>query len=155
MRALWIAIRTGSARAARSAFFPEAAYRQVKAIADPAADYTGRLLDDLTLDLAAAHALLGPAAGHAHLLAVRVPIGYAHWVPPNVCLNRVGYYEVPNARLVYSEAGQTRSLGIASMISWRGVWYVVHLGAVVRHAAVGIVDAPSSGEGISTPSSTC
>lgn len=155
MRALWLAIRTGSVRAARPAFFPETAYRQVKAIADPAADYAGRLLGDLGLDLAAAHALLGAAAGHAHLLAVRVPAGYAHWVPPNVCLNRVGYYEVPNARLVYTEAGQTRSIGIASMISWRGVWYVVHLGAVVRRAAVGIVDAPSPGAGISTPSPTC
>lgn len=155
MRSLWVAIRTDSVRAARPAFFPEAAYRQVKAIADPAADYAGRLLGDLGLDLAAAHALLGATPGHARLLAVRVPAGYAHWVAPNVCLNRVGYYEVPNARLVYAESGQTRSLGIASMISWRGVWYVVHLGAVVRHAAVGIVDAPSSGGGISTPSSTC
>ena len=91
--------------------------------------------------------MLGAAAGRAHLLAVRVPAGYAHWVAPNVCLNRVGYYEVPNARLVYAEAGQMRSFGIASMISWRGVWYVVHLGAVVRHAAVGIVDAPSLGAG--------
>ena len=72
-----------------------------------------------------------------------------------MCLNRDGYYEVPNARMVYSLGGATRSFGIASMISWRGVWYVVHLGAVVRDAVTGIVDDPSAGAGASVPSSTC
>ena len=86
---------------------------------------------------------------------VNVPAGYAHWVSPDACYNRVGYYEVPNARVVYRQNGQLHSFGIASMISWRGVWYVVHLGAVLRPAAEGIVDDPSSGAGVSAPSSTC
>jgi hypothetical protein len=155
MAALWAGVQANSLPRARPAFFPEAAYAQVKAISDPQADYVARLLGDFRLDLAAAHALLGSDAGAAQLVAVRVPRGYAHWVNPGACYNRVGYYEVPNARLVYRQRGQLRSFGIASMISWRGVWYVVHLGAVVRPSAVGIVDAPSAGIGTSEPSSTC
>jgi hypothetical protein len=41
------------------------------------------------------------------------------------------------------------------MISWRGVWYVIHLGAAVRNVAAGVVDDPSEGPGESVPSSTC
>jgi hypothetical protein len=67
----------------------------------------------------------------------------------------VGYYEVSNARVVYREAGQLRSFGIASMISWRGVWYVVHLGAVLRQEDAGVVDEPMSGPGESSDSGTC
>ena len=153
MRALWRAIRAGALRPGLAAFFPEGAYAQLKAIAYPAADYEYRLLVDYRLDLAAAHVLLGAGASTAALVAVRVPS--AHWVDSQVCYNRVGYYEVPDSRLIYRIGGEVRSLGIASMISWRGVWYVIHLGAVERPAAVGIVDTPSSGSGTSTPSSTC
>jgi hypothetical protein len=88
-------------------------------------------------------------------VTVDVPASYAHWVSPGACYNRVGYYEVPNARVVYRQNGQVHSFGIASMISWRGVWYVVHLGAVLRSAAQGVVDDPSGGAGVSVPSSTC
>jgi hypothetical protein len=147
MRALWTGIATGSARPALGAFFPEAAYAQVKAIANPRADYLERLVAELDLDLSAAHALLGRDARHARLLAVRVPAEFAQWVAPGACLNRIGYWEVPNARVVYEVDSQTRSLGIASMISWRGVWYVVHLGAVVRQTGAGVVDDPSEGRG--------
>ena len=59
-----------------------------------------------------------------------------------------------NTRIVYSEGGQTRSLGIASLISWRGEWYVVHLGAILRGAG-GEVDRPATGAGYSAPSRTC
>ena len=57
--------------------------------------------------------------------------------------------------MVYTEAGVTRSFGIASLISWRGEWYVVHLGAVVRSGGGGVVLDPESGAGRSAPSSTC
>jgi hypothetical protein len=57
--------------------------------------------------------------------------------------------------VVYRQAGQVRSFGIASMISWRGVWYVVHLGAILRPTASGTVDEPASGEGTSAYSGTC
>jgi hypothetical protein len=155
MAALWRGVVTGAVGPALPAFFPERAYLQVKAIADPAADWHGRLVGEYALDLAASQRLLGPGAAAARLVRVQVPAGFAHWVPPGVCYNRVGYYEVPNARVVYAEGGTLHSFGIASMISWRGVWYVVHLGAVVRSAATGLIDAPAAGAGVSVPSSTC
>jgi hypothetical protein len=152
MRALWRGVRRNSLAVARPAFFPEQAYVQVKAIGDPLADFEYRLLADFRLDLAAAHALLGR---RARLRSVRVPAGFAHWVAPGVCENRVGYWELPNARVVYRDTGGVHSFGIASLISWRGVWYVVHLGAVSRSGAAGVVDDPSAGAGASLPSSNC
>lgn len=155
MNALWSGVQTNSLRAAMPAFFPLGAYQQLKQIANAAGDYTGRLVADYGLDIAAAHALLGADPGSAQLAQVQVPQSYAHWIPPGVCYNGVGYYEVPNARVVYRRNGQLASFGIASMISWRGVWYVVHLGAILRPSAGGVVDDPSAGVGESVPSSTC
>jgi hypothetical protein len=155
MAALWRGITSGRTAPALSAFFPEAAYVQVKAIGDPQADWHTRLVGGFSADIAAAHALLGRGADRARLIGVRVPAGYAHWVPPDTCYNRVGYWETPNSRLVYLEGGQVRSFGIASLISWRGVWYVVHLGAVLRTGTGGVVDDPSAGAGYPAPSSTC
>jgi hypothetical protein len=155
MAALWHGVRTGDVAPALPAFFPEGAYAQVKAIADPQADYQARLVGEYRLDIVEAHALLGPRARSARLIGVDVPGAYAHWVPPGACYNRIGYYEVPNARVVYDEDGAVRSFGIASLISWRGVWYVVHLGAVTRSGSGGVVDDPSAGRGESTASSTC
>jgi hypothetical protein len=152
MAALWAGVVHDSTSRAMPAFFPKAAYLQVKAIPDAAADYENRLVHGFTLDIRAAHALLGAGASSARLVAVRVPQGYAHWVDPGACYNRIGYYEVPNARVVYSEHGQLRSFGIASMISWRGVWYVVHFGAVLES---GVVDAPAVGPGASIDTGTC
>jgi len=149
MAALWRGVVTGHVRDAMPAFFPEAAYAQVKAIASPRKDWTDRLVHGYALDLAAAHALVRPGA---QLVRVDVPSHYGHWVPPGACYNGVGYFEVPNARVVYRQAGELRSFGIASMISWRGVWYVVHLGAVGQS---GVVDEPEAGAGASAPSSTC
>jgi hypothetical protein len=154
MRALWRAVSTGSTSAAERAFFPRPAYLQVKAIPDAGSDWQYRLLEDFKLDLAAAHAMLGQGAHGTRLKEVVVPQSYAHWVAPGACYNRTGYWEVPNARVVYLERGQERSFGIASMISWRGIWYVVHLGGVVR-LAVGMVDDPSAGVGVSVNTGTC
>ena len=153
MNDLWEAVRTGTTKPAVAAFFPERAYAQVKAIADPAGDFKSRLLGAYRLDIASAHALLGAGARNAKLIGVQVPGSYVHWVDPGACLNRIGYYEVPNSRIVYRENGQVRSFGIASMISWRGVWYVVHLGSVT--GGPGTVDDPSSGPGSPAASSTC
>jgi len=155
MRGLWAAIAGATIRTARAAFFPEAAYVQLKSVGDPAADFQYRLYADYRLDIAAAHALLGAGAGSSQLIRATAVAGYAHWVTPGVCDNTVGYYELPNARLVYRESGQLRSIGIASLISWRGVWYVVHLGAILRGSAGGVVDAPSAGPGVSVDAGTC
>jgi len=78
----------------------------------------------------------------------------AAWVPPGYCYNSSGYWHINGARLVYERDGQERSIGIASLISWRGVWYVVHFGGVVR-PAVGLVDDPESGPGYPGPAGGC
>jgi len=152
---LWAGVVEDSVTRALPAFFPLAAYVQVKAIGSPGADWKYRLVHDYALDIDAAHRLLGADPGAAKLIAVRVRSSYGHWVPPGACYNSVGYFEVPSARVVYRENGGERSFGIASMISWRGVWYVVHLGAVLREGDGGVVDEPSSGPGSSAYSGTC
>jgi hypothetical protein len=155
MASLWAGIAGGSVTPALPAFFPKGAYVQLKAIGAARSDWSNRLVHDYALDIAAAHALLGSHAGQASLVEVKVQSSYGHWVPPGVCYNEVGYYEMPNARVVYSQNGQLRSFGIASMISWRGVWYVVHLGAILRSTDTGMVDEPASGPGTSEYSGTC
>jgi hypothetical protein len=152
---LWAGVQAGATTPALPAFFPESAYVSLKAEGDPSADYTERLLGEYGEDLLAAHALLGADPAAATLVGVDVDQAYGHWVPPGTCANGIGYFEVPNARVVYSVAGQTRSFGIASMISWRGQWYVVHLGSVLRSGSGGEVDDPEAGPGAPTPSSTC
>jgi len=155
MRDLFRAVVTDSVATAQPAYFPESAYLQLKTIHNARSDYVNRLEGDFTLDIGAAHALLGSDASTAKLLEATAPSGFGHGVPPGVCDNSVGYYELPNARLVYQEDGQIRSFGIASMISWRGVWYIVHLGAILRSSDEGLVDDPSVGPGTSIPSSAC
>ena len=155
MAALWAGVVHNSLAPALAAFFPKDAYVRLKAIASASSDWTDRLVHDYRLDIAAAHALLGAGAANARLIEVNVPSSYGHWIEPGVCYNSIGYYEMPNARVVYREDGQIRSFGIASMISWRGVWYVVHLGAVLRSTDSGEVDEPASGPGVSAYSGTC
>jgi len=150
---LWLAVRTGRASFAKPAFFPLAAYKQVKAIYDAAGDWRMRLWLDFSLDVKAAHRLLGPHPAAAQLLRVVVPSGAA-WIDPGVCYNKVGYWHVAGPRVVYRLRGQVRSFGIASLISWRGVWYVVHFGGITR-PAVGMVDAPAAGPGYPGPQGGC
>ncbi len=149
---LWLAVTTGNPRFARPGFFPVAAYEQVKAEPYPAADWQDRLWYDFVLDVRAAHRLLGSGAT---LDRVIVPKAYAAWVYPGACHNTIGYWHVPGARVVYRAHGKERSFGIASLISWRGVWYVVHLGAVKRTVVTGIVDQPAAGPGVPGPPGGC
>ena len=153
MADLWLAVTTGNPRLALPAFFPVAAYRQVKAIPYPTADWQDRLWYDFTLDVGAAHELVDDR--DARLVQVIVPTYDAAWVYPGYCYNSEGYWHVGGARVVYLEHGQERSLGIASLISWRGVWYVVHFGAVLRSVVTGIVDQPAVGPGIPGPAGGC
>jgi hypothetical protein len=152
MADLWLAVTTGNPRFGQPAFFPVAAYKQVKAIPYAAADWQDRLWYDFTLDVRAAHGLLGPGA---RLARVIVPAADAAWIYPGACYNSTGYWHVSGARVVYREHGQERSFGIASLISWRGVWYVVHFGAVLRSVVTGVVDQPAVGPGIPGPPGGC
>ncbi len=151
MTDLWLAVTTGNPRFAQPAFFPEAAYEQLKAIPYPAADWHNRLWYDFALDVGAAHGLVRGA----RLLRVIVPESEAAWVYPGACYNTIGYWHVGGARVVYTERGQERSFGIASLISWRGVWYVVHFGEVLRPVVTGVVDQPAMGPGIPGPPGGC
>lgn len=159
MTDLWAAVVTGRASLAAQSFFPLAAYTQVKAIADPSADWQSRLFGDFRLDVAAVHHFLGRGARRDSLVRVIVPAAGAAWINPGVCYNAVGYWHVGGARLVYlrhgRHRGQLRSIGIASLISWRGRWYVVHFGAVLRAGAGGVVDTPATGPGIPGPAGGC
>jgi hypothetical protein len=152
MADLWLAVTTGNPRFSRPAFFPEAAYEQLKAIPYPAADWQDRLWYDFALDVGAAHGLV---ARSARLVRVIVPESEAAWVYPGACYNTIGYWHVGGARVVYTEHGQERSFGIASLISWRGVWYVVHFGEVLRPVVTGVVDQPAVGPGIPGPPGGC
>ncbi len=154
MSALWNGIVTDSLSRSLPASFPEQAYEQLKVISDAQSDYEDRLVRDFSLDVTAAHDRLG-ADPSTVLVGIDVPAHYGHWVPPGVCDNRIGYFEVANSRVVYEQDGVTHSFGIASLISWRGVWYVVHLGAILRSTETGVVEDPELGMGISEPSSTC
>lgn len=149
---IWLAVTTGKPEYALPAFFPEKAYEQVKAIADPNADWQDRLWYDFKLDVAALRPYVSP---RAKLLKVIFPTMYSVWVLPGECYNSIGYWHAPGTRVVYEQGGVTRSFGIASFISWRGVWYVVHLGALSRAAAVGVVDDPQTGPGTPGPPGGC
>jgi hypothetical protein len=155
MTDLWVALVSGRPRPGVQAFFPLTAYQQVKAIADPAADWRSRLLADFRLDVAAAHHFLRQTRGRPRLVRVIVPTAQAAWIDPGVCDNSVGYWHVAGPRMVYRQDGRVRSIGIASLISWRGRWYVVHLGAVLRNTPAGVVDQPQDGPGTPGPPGGC
>jgi hypothetical protein len=152
---LWAAIASGRPDLGLPAFFPLVAYEQVKAIADPAADWHNRLVAEFRQDVLAAHALLDGRGRHSTLVRVVVPEAESDWIDPGVCDNGVGYWHVANSRLVYRVGGQERSIGISTLISWRGRWYVVHLGGEDRTSAGGMVDEPELGPGTPGPPGGC
>jgi len=147
MDALWQGIVGDQPSAATPAFFPEGAYLQIKALANAPSDYQYRLQAHFALDLAAAHDLLGSDPAGAQLVTVLVPEYRGRWIPPGACYNRVGYWFVPGSRVVYRQDGVERSLGIAALDSWRGEWYVIHLGSETPPTGVGVVDGPATGLG--------
>ena len=138
---LWQAIVQDKPELARPFFFPLSAYRQVKAIWNPAEDYQDRLVAWYGLDIRAAHDHLGSAAG-ARFVGVDVPVGDAEWIEPGAEYNKGSYYRVYGTRLNYQVDGHDASIGVFSLISWRGEWYVVHLGPSIRSAMEGIVYDP-------------
>ena len=142
--ALWQAIVQDKPALAKPFFFPLSAYLQVKDISDPAQDYQDRLIAWYDLDIKAAHDLLGAGAAGAKLTSVDVPQDQAEWIEPGVEYNKGSYYRVYGTRLTYQENGHTASFGVFSLISWRGEWYVVHLGPSTRSAMEGIVYDPQS-----------
>ena len=129
---LWNAIVEGRPQLATSFYFPLHAYVAVKAITNGVQEWTTRLLVFYQMDIMAAHAYLGAGAASDTLIGVWVPRGSAVWVQPGVELNKGSYWLVYGARLLYRSQGRVESLGIRSLISWKGQWYIVHLGHIAR-----------------------
>ena len=140
--ALWQAIVQDRPELAHPFFFPLSAYQQVKAIWNAAADYQSRLMDWYDLDIRAAHEHLGANAAAAKFVGMQVPEQDAAWIEPGAEYNKGSYYRVYGTRLDYQVNGHDASIGVFSLISWRGEWYVVHLGPSTRDAAQGIVYDP-------------
>ncbi|CAG4922280.1 MULTISPECIES: hypothetical protein [Acidithrix] len=145
---LWNAITTGNPTLALPSFFPESAYVSLKTITNPASDYQTRLLGAFKLDILAAHSYLGANASTAQFIGIAVPSWSANWVTPGNCYSNTGYWHVGDSRLLYRVGNSTYSIGIASLISWRGQWYVVHMGSVASTGASGIVNNPAPGVGV-------
>jgi hypothetical protein len=128
MALLFQAIREDDPARARSVFFPLVAYRQVKAIAAPDRDYERRLLRAFERDIHGYHRKLGAGASQVRLASVEVPEAQARWMKPGSEGNKLGYWRVLRSALrVADPSGTERKLGVTSLISWRGEWYVVHL----------------------------
>jgi hypothetical protein len=127
---LWEAIRQDRPELAMPFFFPKSAYLQVKSISDPAADYQQRLIANYEQDVHSLHSQLGGDAANAQLVGLDVPDSQAVWVQPGEESNKLSYWRVYGSTLQYQTNGQTASLPVTSLISWRGEWYVVHLGQI-------------------------
>jgi hypothetical protein len=121
---LWQAIVTGGSAVAVPAFFPEAAYLQVKAIANADADWHQRLLRLYDADIARLHARV--AGQPATLVSIDVPDAAATWVPPGAEYNKGSYWRVYGTVVHYLVGGRPATFPVRSLISWRGEWYVVH-----------------------------
>jgi hypothetical protein len=127
---LWRAIVEDQPNLAMPFFFPRSAYLQVKAVADPALDYESRLVANYDNDIHTLHAELGTDAGRAQFSEIDVPGNDAVLVQPGEESNKLSYWRVYGTLLHYTVNGTTRSFPVTSLISWRGEWYVVHLGEI-------------------------
>ena len=125
---LWQAIVEDDADLVLAHFFPREAYREVKAIADPDRDWEARLVRHFTRDIHEYRMQLGKYRDEMQFVRIEVPTDRAKWMKPHTEGNKLGYWRVLRAQLVYLDRQQReRRLEITSMISWRGEWYVVHL----------------------------
>lgn len=128
VQGLWQAIVDDVPDRGLGCFFPREAYRQVKAISDPDGDYRSRLIAAYRQDIHAAHQqLLG---GAVNFQGIDVPTGAAQWIRPGVESNKGPYWRVYGTKLHYTAGGQPGTVTVTSMISWRGQWFVVHLGPI-------------------------
>ncbi len=141
---------------AAKVFFPEAAYVTMKTgeIPNPSGDWHDRLFEFFVLDIGAYHNRLFSRAT-TKFIRVEANPHFAQWIPPGVCENRIGYWHEPNVRLIFRHNKTLVSVLVASLISWRGVWYVVHLGPNPRLLNVGTVDGYQVGAGVPGPGGGC
>ena len=129
MQLLADAIINNTPDSAISTFFPVTAYQQTKKLPNPAADWNSRLIKSFREDVTAANKLLGPNAKNAVFTGVTVP-ATATWVKPGEEYNLGPYWRVYKTQMNFTVDGKNVQIPIESMISWRGQWYVVHLGKI-------------------------
>ncbi len=129
MKVLANAIITNTPDTAVSAFFPVSAYKQTKKNTDPAADWKNRLIANFKVDVADANKKLGANAKNAVFTSATVP-STAIWVKPGEEYNIGPYWRVFKAQMNFTVDAKNVQVPIESMISWRGQWYVVHLGKI-------------------------
>ena len=128
--ALWAGVVADDPEKAMAFFFPLGAYQQVKDVSDPASDWKRRLVAAYARDVHSLHSRLGADVGRAVFAGLEVPDAHARWVDPGEEYNKLGYFRVFGSKLRYTVDGDARSFEVKSLISWRGEWYVVHLGAI-------------------------
>lgn len=129
MNDLAMAIIADDHTLALASFFPVEAYKQVKKNTDPAGDWKNRLIAAFKVDTHEANTKLGTSAATATYLGVDVPDA-AVWVKPGQEYNLIGYWRVYGSKLQFDVGGTTKTIPVNSLISWRGQWYVVHLGTI-------------------------
>jgi hypothetical protein len=156
MQTLVTAMKTDSLNLGETVFFPRTAYINMKTgeIPAPASDYADRLIAFFRLDLAAYREQLYTRAATT-FVRVRANAADAAWISPGVCENRIGYWHVQGVRLEFIRDSKVVSVAVASLISWRGLWYVVHLGPNVAPWGVGKVDDFTTGVGVAGPAGGC
>ena len=151
---LWNDILTNNTRQADSMMFPELAYEKLKAIPYPASDYVNRLLYLFNLDIGAYRQFL-LARGTPILMRVLTSPEDAQWIPVGACYNKLGYWHLPGVRFVYHYGPTVDSVGVLSMISWRGKWYFIHLGQYTETGHVGQIYDFAQGAGVPGPAGSC
>ncbi len=129
MKTLANAIINNTPDSAISTFFPISAYKQTKKNTDPAADWKNRLIANFKVDVADANKKLGANAKNAVFTGVTVP-NTAVWVKAGEEYNVGPYWRVFKTQMNFTVDGKNVQIPIESMISWRGQWYVVHLGTI-------------------------
>ena len=90
-------------------------------------DYDSRLLPQFLSDAATFGRQIGSAVPD-DFVSVNVDPASARWITPRTCINKIGYWHIRGVRIVYRHNGRVMSVRVASLISWRGKWYVIHLG---------------------------
>jgi len=156
MNDVWNAISVNSQDQALKNFFPSSAYVQMKqgVLANPSADFSSRLLAFFRLDFAAYHQLI-VSGGPSKFIGIRVNPVQISWISAGVCENKIGYWHLGPVRVVYEQAGVAKSFAITSLISWNGVWKIIHLGPNPRAKNIGTVASPALGPGIPGPGGGC
>ncbi len=123
---LWKALVEDDPEVAARCFFPREVYVHVKAAKNPEGDWRWRLWKNFERDVHALSKVQGKALRAGAFKGLRIPAKKPHWAPPGTEYNRLGYWRVFGAQLVYELRGRERFVPISSMISWKRTWYVVH-----------------------------